>query len=50
MADEGAVFVAATGAAFDKPYIGSAVRGVSKAIPGAVTQGYSLYIPVRMED
>lgn len=56
MADEGAVFVPH----FDKegmegfdvsqrPYIGTAVKDVSLSEPNAVTQGYSLYIPVRME-
>ncbi len=49
MADEGAVFVVNNVDVFAKPYIGTAVTGISKAKPEAVTQGYSLYIPVRVE-
>lgn len=49
MADEGAVFVAKDTSLFSKPYIGTAVTGLSKAEPKAVTQGYSLYIPVKVE-
>jgi CRISPR-associated protein Csm4 len=49
MADEGAVFIFKDKAPVDKPYIGTAVDGISKAEPNAVTQGYSLYIPVKVE-
>lgn len=49
MADEGGVFIPRYKEVFDKPYIGRAVTNVSKAEPKAVTQGYSLYIPVRVE-
>ncbi len=49
MADEGGVFIPKSHDVFDKPYIGLAVTNVSKAEPQAVTQGYSLYIPVRVE-
>ncbi|MCX7725053.1 MAG: hypothetical protein N2042_07405 [Thermodesulfovibrio sp.] len=48
MADEGAVVVVEDNI-FNKPYIGSAIRGVSKAQSKTVTQGYSLYIPVKVE-
>lgn len=50
MADEGAVFVPGSTDIFHKPYIGSAVTGVSLAEPKSVVQGYSLYIPVRLGD
>ena len=49
MADEGGIFIPKSRDVFDKPYIGRAVTNVSKAEPRAVTQGYSLYIPVRVE-
>jgi CRISPR-associated protein Csm4 len=49
MADEGAIFIPKTQDIFNKPYIGTAVRNVSLSEPNAVTQGYSLYIPVRVE-
>lgn len=49
MADEGGVFIPKSHEVFDKPYIGRAVMNVSKAEPKAVTQGYSLYIPVKVE-
>lgn len=49
MADEGAVLVPKNGEIFKKPYIGRAVRNVSKAEPNTVVQGYSLYIPVSVE-
>lgn len=48
MADEGAVFIADKATLFEKSYIGSAVANVSKAEPKAVTQGYSLYIPIKI--
>ncbi|MFN3480403.1 MAG: type III-A CRISPR-associated RAMP protein Csm4 [Thermodesulfovibrionales bacterium] len=49
MADEGAVFIVKDRDIFHKPYIGTAVSGISKAEPKAVTQGYSLYIPIKVE-
>ena len=49
MADEGAILKPKTETVFDKPYIGIAVTNLSKAEPNTVTQGYSLYIPVRVE-
>lgn len=49
MADEGGVFIPKDRNVFDKPYIGRAVTNISKAEPKAVTQGYSLYIPVKVE-
>ncbi|MFN3395986.1 MAG: type III-A CRISPR-associated RAMP protein Csm4 [Thermodesulfovibrionales bacterium] len=49
MADEGAVFVAREASVFNKPFIGTAVLGISKAEPNSVTQGYSLYIPIKVE-
>ena len=50
MADEGALlFPRSMPDACDRPYLGSAVTGVSKIQSTAVAQGYSLYIPVRLE-
>jgi len=49
MADEGAVFVVKSPDVFNKPYIGTAITGISKAEPKSVMQGYSIYIPVRVE-
>lgn len=49
MADEGAVFTTTDTRVFDQPWIGTAVQGISKAEPDTVMQGYSLYLPVRME-
>jgi CRISPR-associated protein Csm4 len=49
MADEGAVFAPRTPEVFRKPYIGTAIRGISKAELGTVTQGYALYLPVKVE-
>jgi CRISPR-associated protein Csm4 len=49
MADEGAVFLPKSKEVFNKPYIGQAVKKLSKAEPKTVVQGYSLYIPVNAE-
>jgi len=49
MIDEGAVLIPHSKRVFNKPYIGSAVKNISKAKPETVTQGYSLYIPLRVE-
>lgn len=50
MADEGALlFPHDMAAALARPYLGAAVRGVSKIQENTVHQGYSLYIPVRLE-
>lgn len=49
MADEGAIFKPKNREIFKIPYIGSAVTGISKVEPETVCQGYSLYIPVRVE-
>ena len=49
MADEGAVFYPTERnkeSVFEKPYIGRAVTGLSKAEPKTVAQGYSLYLPL----
>ena len=37
------------GDAFEKPYIGRGLTGLSKAMPESVGQGYSIYLPFRME-
>ncbi len=49
MADEGAVMVPSSDGVFSRPYVGRAVKGISKVEGGTVSQGYSLYIPVRIE-
>lgn len=50
MADEGAVFIPTDSEkTFSVPYFGSAVRSLSKVCPSAVGQGYSLYLPIKME-
>ena len=49
MADEGGIFIPKNKEIFSKPYIGRAVADISKIEPKSVTQGYSLYIPVRVE-
>ena len=50
MADEGAVLVPKNlGEALSKPYIGTGLSGISKVMKETVMQGYSLYIPIRLE-
>ena len=50
MADEGAILIPKEKDVFTKPYIGTAVTNISLAAEHkAVMQGYSLYIPVRVE-
>jgi CRISPR-associated protein Csm4 len=49
MADEGGVFKPKTPEAFNKPYIGTALSNLSKADPKTVMQGYTLYLPVKVE-
>ncbi|MBF0552127.1 MAG: hypothetical protein HQK60_16525 [Deltaproteobacteria bacterium] len=50
MADEGAVCVPTDGAVFEQPYLGRALTNISKAEQTAVAQGYSIYLPFRMEN
>ncbi|MDI6781275.1 MAG: hypothetical protein QME49_04115 [bacterium] len=56
MADEGAIFKPEKGGkerkkmCFDKPYIGTAISDISKHVEfKTVMQGYSLYLPVRVD-
>ena len=49
MADEGAVLFPDQKDSFCKPYIGRAVFNVSKAQPEAVVQGFSPYLPMKLE-
>lgn len=49
MADEGGIFMPGVSEILNKPYIGSAVTKISRAEPGTVAQGYSLFIPVKVE-
>lgn len=49
MADEGAIFKPKNKKVFTRHYIGRTVTNLSKAEPKTVAQGYSLYLPVRVE-
>ena len=49
MADEGAVFMPKDSGTLGRGYFGSSVTGVSKAMPQAVSQGYSITIPFKLE-
>jgi CRISPR-associated protein Csm4 len=49
MADEGAVLIPADRSVFSKPYLGCAANNISKVLPGAVSQGYSFYLPFKLE-
>jgi len=49
MADEGGVLVVHDDSVFAKPYIGRAVLNTSKSQKEAVVQGYSPYLPLRLE-
>lgn len=48
MADEGAVFRPRKEAQFQRPYLGTAVTGISKALASAVCQGYTIYLPMKL--
>ena len=50
MADEGAVFIPKDETALAKPYLGRAVRNISKSEPRAVAQGYAPVIPFELEN
>lgn len=50
MADEGAVFIPKKPEdILNRPYIGRAVTEISKTLPKAVQQGYTVYLPFRLE-
>jgi CRISPR-associated protein Csm4 len=49
MADDGAVFITDDPTVFATPYIGKAVLGTSLANESTVAQGYSIYLPFRLE-
>ena len=49
MADEGAVLIPRNPGVFTKPYLGTAVTGISKEQENAAAQGYSLYLPCKWE-
>ena len=49
LADEGAVFWPRERSFFDKPYLGTAVVGLSKTCPTTVMQGYAPYLPCTLE-
>jgi len=48
MADEGAVFFLKKDIQLDRPYIGRAVKNISKVQPEAVAQGYSIVLPLQI--
>jgi CRISPR-associated protein Csm4 len=48
MADEGAIYL--PDKAEKKVYLGKAIKNVSTVLPNCVTQGYSLVIPVEVQD
>jgi CRISPR-associated protein Csm4 len=49
MADEGAIFVPTDKNTFKKPYLGRAVRNLSKSEPRTIAQGYAPYLPLNLE-
>lgn len=49
MADEAAVLWPKDTSFFKKPYLGKSVSGVSKVMPETVVQGYSPYLPLKLE-
>ncbi len=49
MADEGAMFFPEDRTVFEKPYLGTAVSGVSKVQPETIVQGYAPYLPFKLE-
>ncbi len=50
MADEGAVLLPEKMSdTLRRPYVGTSITGISKVEPKTVMQGYSLYVPMRVE-
>ena len=49
MADEGAVFIPADASEFSTPWLGTGVSGVSYTEAATVVQGYSPWLPIKME-
>lgn len=49
MADEGAVLIPNLRSRFEIPYVGTALKGLSKASPGTLGQGYAPYLPIKVE-
>ncbi len=49
MASEGAVFETKVGDRLSRPWIGTAIKGVSKALSETVVQGYSLVLPLNQD-
>jgi CRISPR-associated protein Csm4 len=50
MADEGAVLIPKKRDAFKRPYIGMAITDVSKIQSGCMIQGFSPYLPFKLEN
>lgn len=49
MVSDGAVLLPKDRSVFFRPFVGTAVTGVSKSMPETVVQGYSVYLPVTVE-
>jgi CRISPR-associated protein Csm4 len=49
MVDEGAILVPKDSSVFGRAYLGKAVLNTSKALSQSVAQGYSLFLPLRLE-
>jgi CRISPR-associated protein Csm4 len=49
MADEGAVLTPSDKESFTKPYFGKAGKNVSKILESTRSQGYSIYLPLKLE-
>jgi hypothetical protein len=49
MVDEGAVLIPENIRVMDKPYLGRPAFNVSKAMPKAVLQGYTPWLPFKLE-
>lgn len=49
MADEGAVLIPKDKKVFEMPYLGKAISGISKSLAETIVQGYSPYLPFKME-
>lgn len=50
MADEGGIFKPRNKDVFNKPFIGRSLKNLSKTEPKTVAQGYSLYLPITVEE
>jgi CRISPR-associated protein Csm4 len=49
MADEGAILIPRDRAMFSRPFLGMALSGISAIRPETIMQGYSIYLPIKLE-